>query len=106
MLSKVLNTISASVPCHTSVLSPISLSPCQPIGALYTTFYGNAIGLHFSLLPATTVSEGWIRRGRLALEAISKPGSGGHPHDFASLRSCSTDYGRFVPGCSKLGRGF
>src|SRR5260370_8024888 len=97
MLSKVLNTISASVPCHTSVLSPISLSPCQPIGALYTTFYGNAIGLHFSLLPATTVSEGWIRRGRLALEAISKPGSRGHPPAFPSPLHSTTYSARFAP---------
>src|SRR5580658_1362147 len=46
MDSSVRKTINARVPCQTSVLSPIACSflfYCQPIGALYSNFYGNAI---------------------------------------------------------------
>src|ERR1700691_702747 len=47
MVSSVRSTISARVPCQTSVLSPIALCAsrfyCQPIGTLYSDFYGNAI---------------------------------------------------------------
>src|ERR1700723_133210 len=48
MESRVRSTISASVPCQTSVFSPIACflptSYCQPIGEGYINFYGNAIG--------------------------------------------------------------
>src|SRR5215469_6038602 len=93
--SSVRSTISASVPCHTSVLPPIEVSYGNPIETPYVLSYGITIGvflrflksrqalehewavLRFSLpeVPAHAPVHGMVCFHRAGYHAARKPGS-------------------------------